>query len=153
MPSLIRNPKDFWAGILFLGFGTAFVYIGQDYRMGTARSMGPAYFPVVLGALLAVIGAATLVRGMVRPGERLGGFALKETALILGSTALYGLLLRGAGMPLALAVMVIVSGLASIHFRWARFVPLAVGLATFCSLVFIKGLGLPIPLVGWWFEP
>jgi Tripartite tricarboxylate transporter TctB family len=138
--------------MLFLGFGAAYVYIGQDYRMGTARSMGPAYFPVVLGGLLVLVGAATLVRGLVRPGQPLRGFAFKEVALILGGTVLYGVLLRGAGLPIALAVMIIVSGLASIHFRWGRFALLAVGLVTFCSLVFIQGLGLPIPLVGWWFQ-
>jgi hypothetical protein len=152
VPSPIRNPKDFWAGILFLGFGTAFVYIGQDYRMGTARSMGPAYFPVVLGGLLAVVGAATLIRGVIRPGQPLRGFALKPLVLILASTVLFGFLLRGAGLPIAVAAMVLVSGLASIHFRWTGFVLLALGLAVFCSLVFIKGLGLPIPLVGRWFQ-
>jgi hypothetical protein len=150
--SLIRNPKDFGAGLLFLGLGAAFVYIGQDYRMGTARSMGPAYFPVVLGALLGVVGAATLIRALIRPGEPLKGFALKDAVLIIGSAVLYGLLLRTAGLPVAIVVLVLVSGLASIHFRWVSFVLLAVGLAAFCSLVFIQGLGLPMPLVGWWFQ-
>ena len=135
---------------MFLGFGTAFVYIGQDYRMGTARSMGPAFFPVYLGTLLLLVGAATLIRGVVsRRGEGLGRFALKEALLILGGTVLYGVLLRVVGLPIALAVMIIVGGLASIHFRWGPFLLLAIGLSTFCALIFIKGLGLPIPLLGW----
>src|ERR687888_335238 len=104
---------------MFLGFGTAFVYIGQDYRMGTARSMGPAFFPVYLGTLLLLVGAATLTRGVVsRRGEGLGRFALKEALLILGGTVLYGVLLRVVGLPIALAVMIIVGGLASLHFPW-----------------------------------
>jgi putative tricarboxylic transport membrane protein len=152
MGSLIRNARDFWAGVLFLGLGGAFVIIGQDYRMGTARSMGPAYFPVVLGALLALVGAATIIRGLIRRGEPLKGFALKEAVLILGSAVSFGLLLRTAGLPVAVAAMVVVGGLASIHFRWTWFSLVAVGLAAFCSLIFIQGLGLPIPLVGWWFQ-
>ena len=51
MPAFIRHPKDFWSGIVFLFFGLSAVYIGQEYEMGSAGRMGPAYFPIVLGAL------------------------------------------------------------------------------------------------------
>jgi len=51
----IKNPEDFWAGIMFLGFGVLAVYISQDYPMGTAMRMGPGYFPTYLGALLIVL--------------------------------------------------------------------------------------------------
>jgi hypothetical protein len=59
----IKNQKDFWAGLMFLAFGLAFAIIARNYQMGTAVRMGPAYFPTVLGGLLAVLGAVILVRG------------------------------------------------------------------------------------------
>ena len=58
----IRNGKDFWAGLMFAGFGLAFMLTALGYRMGAAVRMGPGYFPVVLGGLLAVLGAAILLR-------------------------------------------------------------------------------------------
>lgn|GEM_PF-272343 len=77
----IRNEKDFWAGLMFVGFGLAFmviaagppaflVAVGQQfgfelrwgYAMGSAVRMGPAYFPIVLGGMLAVLGLAILGR-------------------------------------------------------------------------------------------
>jgi hypothetical protein len=50
---------------MFVAFGLAFVFIAQNYAMGNAVRMGPAYFPTVLGGILAVLGAAVLVRGFV----------------------------------------------------------------------------------------
>jgi hypothetical protein len=75
VPAFIRHPKDFWSGIVFLFFGLAAIIIGQDYEMGSAGRMGPAYFPTVLGGLLSLIGAASLVlseKALETLRERLG---------------------------------------------------------------------------------
>ncbi len=61
----IANGKDFWAGIMFTGFGLAFMLVSQNYNMGTAVRMGPAYFPTVLGGMLAVLGGVILFNGFV----------------------------------------------------------------------------------------
>jgi putative tricarboxylic transport membrane protein len=61
----ITNGKDFWAGLMFIAFGLAFMWKAQDYAMGTSVRMGPAYFPTVLGGLLAVLGAVVLFRAFV----------------------------------------------------------------------------------------
>ena len=60
----IRSPKDFWAGLMFIGFGLfAAIWAYANYQMGTAVRMGPAYFPIVLGGMLAVLGALVLIEG------------------------------------------------------------------------------------------
>jgi hypothetical protein len=61
----ITNGKDFWAGLMFIGFGLGFMIVANNYAMGTAVRMGPAYFPTVLGGMLAVLGAAVLFRAFV----------------------------------------------------------------------------------------
>jgi hypothetical protein len=61
----INNGKDFWAGIMFTGTGIFFMIASRAFPMGTAVRMGPAYFPMVLGGLLVVLGLAILVRGFV----------------------------------------------------------------------------------------
>ena len=58
----IRNEKDFWAGLMFIAFGVGFAIIARNYQMGTAVRMGPAYFPTVLGGILAVLGLIVFVR-------------------------------------------------------------------------------------------
>jgi hypothetical protein len=62
----IVNGKDFWAGIMFLAVGFIFASIAyNNYPMGTAVRMGPAYFPVWLGCLMMVLGAIVFIRGFV----------------------------------------------------------------------------------------
>ena len=52
----IRSPKDFWAGLIFIAIGGGFVLLAQQYRLGDMHRMGPAMFPTLVGALLAVLG-------------------------------------------------------------------------------------------------
>ncbi|MDA0983990.1 MAG: tripartite tricarboxylate transporter TctB family protein [Proteobacteria bacterium] len=60
----IKNEKDFLAGLMFMGFGLAALIIATlNYQMGSALRMGPAYFPVMLGGLLAILGFVVFLRG------------------------------------------------------------------------------------------
>ena len=61
----IKNGKDFWAGLMFIGFGLGFMLVALNYPMGSAVRMGPAYFPTVLGGMLAVLGAMVFFRAFV----------------------------------------------------------------------------------------
>lgn len=151
MNALIRNPKDFWTGVIYLVIGLGAVYIAQDYRMGTAVKMGPGYFPVVLGGLLAAIGVLSMARSFWRPGEPIGAFALKGLILVTVAMLLTGFLFRRAGLVVALPLMICITAYASIKFRWSATLALAVGMTIFCVLVFAKALGLPLPILGSWF--
>ena len=151
MPAFIRHPKDFWIGIIFIFFGLCAVLIGQDYGMGTAGRMGPAYFPVVLGGLLALIGAIGVIRSFIRQGEPIGRIHVKELVLILAAVLLFGYLVRNAGLVPAAIVLIMVSAFASPKFHLGKTVALAIGLAVFAVLLFVKLLGLPMPILGAWF--
>ncbi len=147
----IPNPKDFWTGVIFVAFGAAGVLLAREYPFGTSFKMGPGYFPTVLGALLAGVGLLIVLRGLIRSGTAVGAFAYRELVLVLLGTVLFGLVLRGAGLIVAVLLVVGVSAHASRKFRWGPTVALAVGMAAFCVLVFIKALGMPIPMLGPWF--
>ena len=152
MTIAIRAAKDFWAGLIFCVTGAAAVVLGRESSMGTATRMGPGWFPTVLGGLLALIGAALVMRALVsRGGERVGAFAVRPLVLILGATVLFGVVVRGTGLIVAIVALVMVSAAASRLVRWPAAVALALGLAVFSGLVFVKVLGLPMPLVGRWF--
>ena len=148
---MIRSTKDFWAGLIYIFFGCSAVIIARDYGMGTALRMGPAYFPTVLGWLLTAIGAISVIRSFIVRGTPIGAFAVKGLALVILSVVVFGLIVRGAGLALALPLLVIISAYASSQFRWGPTLALAVGLTIFCTLVFLKGLGVPLPILGPWF--
>ena len=150
MPSFIRHPKDFWIGIIFLFFGIAAVFIARDYSMGTAGRMGPAYFPSVLGGLLAVVGLIGVIRSFLRPGEPVSKFHIRNLVLVLVAVLLFGFLMRGAGLVPAALVLIVMSAYASPKFTWGGTLLLAVGLTIFAVLLFVKLLGLPIAIFGPW---
>ena len=145
-----RNPKDFWTGLLYIFFGASAIIIGRDYTMGTAVRMGPAFFPTILGAVLAVIGAIAVIRSFISPGTPIGAVSFKGLVLVTLSVVAFGFLVRGAGLVVALPLLVIISAYASTHFRWRSALIMAAGLTIFCALVFVKGLGIPLPIIGPW---
>jgi hypothetical protein len=152
MSGAIRSPKDFWAGLLYAVCGAAAVIISRNYGMGTPSRMGPAYFPTVLGGLLLLIGFVSLARSFFVAGEAIGAIAWKAMVLVTLATLLFGVLLRPVGLVAALVALMLVSAAASIKFRleW-RALGLMACLIVFCGLVFVKGLGLPVSLLGTWF--
>lgn len=151
LPSFIRHPKDFWTGVIFLWIGLAAIIIGRDYAMGTAGRMGPAYFPTVLGGILALLGLAAVVRSFFREGEPIGKFAVKQTALIITGVILFGVLVRGAGIVAAIFALVLCSAYASVKFTWKKGIALALGASIFAVIVFVKLLGVPLAVFGPWF--
>ncbi|RXZ38681.1 tripartite tricarboxylate transporter TctB family protein [Oxalobacteraceae bacterium CAVE-383] len=146
----IRHPKDFWTGIIFLFFGLGAVIVAQNYPMGTAGRMGPAYFPTVLGGLLTLIGMVAVARAFLHDGEAVGKFYVKEIVLILAGVLLFGYLMRGAGLVPATMVLLLMSAYASPKFRWREALLLAIALTIFAVAVFVKLLGLPMPAFGPW---
>ncbi|MGB7947935.1 MAG: tripartite tricarboxylate transporter TctB family protein [Candidatus Binatia bacterium] len=151
MRPMIRSSKDFWAGILYIFFGLTAMIVARDYDMGTALKMGPAYFPTILGGLLAAIGAIAVIRSFIVTGTPIGKFTFKGLILVIVSVILFGFLVRGVGLVVALPLLIIISSSASMRFRWRTTLLMAVVLTVFCVLVFVKGLGIPLPIVGPWF--
>jgi putative tricarboxylic transport membrane protein len=148
---MIRSTKDFWSGSIYILFGLAAILIARDYRMGTALRMGAAYFPTVLGYLLVLIGSISVIRSFIIPGTPIGGFGYKGLALVTLSVVVFGLIVRGAGLAVAISVLVILSAYGSSRFSLAPTVMMAAGLTIFCIFVFITGLGIPLPMLGPWF--
>jgi putative tricarboxylic transport membrane protein len=146
----VRNVRDLLAGCMFAILGLAFFYFAQDYPLGSARRMGPAYFPVVLSLILIGIGLATVGRAFVVAGPPIRDVAAKALVLVTAAIVLFGLLVQGAGLGVAVAALVLVAAMASRSFRPIPALVLAVALAVVCVLVFIAGLGLPFRAIGPW---
>ncbi len=56
----IKSQKDFFSGLMFTIVGAAFALGATTYTVGTGARMGPGYFPLLLGILLAILGATIL---------------------------------------------------------------------------------------------
>jgi hypothetical protein len=143
----IKSPKDFWAGVMFVAFGLFFaIWALVHYQMGSAVRMGPAYFPAVLGGLLAVLGAVVLGGAFVFNGPKVPAFNFRPLVMILVANVAYGYLMKPLGLVLSTAVLVFIAALGGHEFRWKEVTLLYIALIVFSVLVFVKGLTLPFPL-------
>ena len=149
----IRAQKDFYAGLIYVALAAAFLWFGRDYRMGAASRMGPGYFPITLGWLLFGFGVVSILRSFVSQGAPLGGLAWKKLGLITLAVVLFGAMIGKLGLIFALPVLVFVSALASKDSVFdLKALLVLVALTVFCVIVFVKGLGVPMPILGAWFD-
>ena len=142
----IKSPRDFWAGVMFIAFGLFFMIGARNYQMGSAARMGPAYFPTMLGGLMAVIGGIVLFRSLVVKGGKVSAIPLRLLFIITLSMVAFGYLLKPIGLVLALVFLVVVSAFAGHEFKIKEVFILSVVLVILSVVVFVKGLGLPFPL-------
>lgn len=144
----IKNEKDFWAGAMFVGFGIFFTGFGMRYPRGTASDMGAGYFPVALGILVIVLGAAIAIGGLSPSAkqEKIARFEWRILALILGAVVAFGLLLKPLGLIGSLLVLIFVSSYASWEFSLKATLINSVVLIALCLLIFTWGLDLSFNL-------
>ena len=142
----IKSPKDFWAGLMFIAFGLFFLVVAGNYQMGSAVRMGPAYFPTVLGGLMAVLGGIVFFQSLVVDGEKVPQLSFKPIFYISLALVLFGYLLKPLGFILSLAVLVFVCAFGGHEFKTKEVTILTVVLIICSVLVFVKGLSLPFPL-------
>jgi hypothetical protein len=132
---------------MFLAFGLFFaIWAVSNYQMGTAVRMGPAYFPAVLGGLLAFLGVVILGMSVTVSGARVERFHFRPLVLVLAANVAYGYAMKPLGLVLATAVLVFISAFGGHEFKWKEVSLLYVFLIVFSVLVFVKGLTLPFPL-------
>ena len=104
-----------------------------------------------LAVAATALGVASVGRSFVRSGEAISAFAWRPLACVLGATVLFGLLLPRAGVLVALPCLIVVGALGSRSSRLdATSIAALVGLVALCVAVFVKGLGVPMPLIGSW---
>jgi hypothetical protein len=141
--------QHLWAGLLLSGFGIAALIFGSDLPMGTARRMGPGYMPYGLAWLLILCGAVVAVRGVATARTGVERIRLRPFVGVLGGGLTFALLIGRGGILLASAGAIVGAAIADRTTRWGEVAVLAVLTMGFCALVFVKLLGLNIPL---WFS-
>jgi hypothetical protein len=143
----IANPRDFWAGVAFGGFGLFMaVYAAMNYQLGTAVRMGPGYFPLWVGGIVALLGLVLALTSLRVEGAGLPRWHWRPTLLVLAGAVAYGYMLKPLGLVLATIVAVVITATGGYEFRWREALILAIALAVFSVAVFVYALGLPFPL-------
>lgn len=143
-----KDTQDILAGLGMSAVGTFAAFYAQQYEFGGLRNMGPGFFPVVLGSMLAVLGLMIAVPAFFRHGEPVR-VAWKTLVLVLGSIVVFALMLKVVGLVIATALAVIISTLADNETRWKGRLLVAAGVSLVTYLVFGLALGMVLPMWPW----
>jgi hypothetical protein len=148
-----RSFPDFLAGGIFVLIGGAFAVGSLSYELGTPLRMGPGYFPLVVGAIVAALGLAIVLKGLIA-GELLsfGAIPWRAVAAIVLAVLFFGFTVRRLGFVPTSAVTALLTTLASSRVRPLQALAVAAGLTVASTLIFVVGLQLRIPLVGPWLQ-
>jgi hypothetical protein len=149
------NLRDAVCGALFVAIGAVFAAGALGLDIGTARRMGPGYFPLLLSGVLVLLGAVVLLNalrsaGVTPPPLRI---AWRGLALILPAPILFGLTVRGLGLAPAIALTAMTAALASANMTLARAALTTLAITAFSVAVFSYALGLPYQRIGPWLRP
>lgn len=148
-----RARQDVIAGLIFVAFGLGFAGLASAYEIGTPVQMGPGYFPIVLGGILAMLGGVIVAKGFLdREGPPIGAIPWRAIVLIVGAVVIFGFTVRGLGLVPATFIAALMSALASRRTTVVRVALVSVGLTVICVLVFVVALSLRLPLVGPWLQ-
>jgi hypothetical protein len=144
--------RDILGGLLLIVLGLFFALYGTaEYPIGELRRMGPGFFPVALGYVLAALGLLILLPALRPSNDPIEPFAVRVFVTVLIAIAAFALAVPRLGMVPATMLLTVISAFAEFRVRPVRTAILAVGLSLLAVLIFTWGLGVPVPAFRWEF--
>ena len=150
---LNQTNRDYYGGGLMLLFGLGAAFQGQQYHIGNLGSMGPGFFPVALGVLLALTGAAIMLGAATAvkeqreeqhlPAEWRGWFCISLSIVAFVFFGRYG------GLLPATFSVVFIAALGDRENTLKSAFVLALAMCAICAVVFWYALKVQFPLFQW----
>jgi len=156
----IKSQRDFFSGLMFLAVGLAFAWGATSYSIGEAARMGPGYFPLMLGIVLAALGGFIIFESLVvetEDGEKIGAWAWRPLGFVIAANLAFGVMIGGLpsiglppmGMVVGIIVLTFVAAFAGDKFKSKEVAVLSIVLAIGSYLAFIVLLKLQFPVWPW----
>lgn len=153
----VKNQRDFVAGLMFTIVGVGFAWGATNYNIGEGARMGPGYFPLLVGTLLAILGLITAFQGLVvetEDGGKIGSLAWRPLFFIIASNVIFGLMIGGLpalgipamGLIVGIYALTIVAAMAGDEFVWKEVIILGTVLAIGSYFAFVYMLNLQFPV-------
>ncbi|MGF6372900.1 hypothetical protein OKW40_005716 [Paraburkholderia sp. RAU6.4a] len=150
--TLSKYSRDYYGGVLMLLIGAGVVFKGLGYQVGSLTHMGPGYFPVAVGLVLAAMGVliamgarrqAPAASSARHPPEWRGWICI-----ILANVA-FVLLGRYGGLIPATFAVTFISALGDRQNTFKSAIMLALAMVAVSAIVFFWALQLQLPLFRW----
>jgi putative tricarboxylic transport membrane protein len=147
----VLSRKNVLAGLMFIGVAALGLWLSRHYPVGTTLRMGTGYVPRLLCWLLMGLGAVVLVQGLREARSEApsdGGALTRLWPIVVVTTSLvvFGLSLERLGLVVAVLLLIAIGSLAARGIKPWEALLAALGLIVLSWTVFIRGLGLTIPV-------
>lgn len=141
----VKSPQDLGAGLLFIFIGSIGIWYGKDLTYGSARAMGPGYFPMWLSSIIIVMGLICLLRAAILEGDPIEKIPLRPLVCVFAGVLAFGYLVETIKLELALILLTVISTQARSDTNQKQMLILAVTMAIASVLVFVVVLGQAMP--------
>lgn len=147
MEASTRIKADLACGLLLLAIASFSLWVNAELEFGSARDIGPGYFPVLISWAIAILSVIMIIRGLVVKGDRIEPLDGRPILFILVSFIAFAILIRPAGLIAAIFAQVALAHFACRDARLLESLLIGAGLALFSSIVFVRLLKLPVALL------
>ncbi len=144
--SFIRNPQDFWGGLVMVAFAVFALWASSDLPGMRGFAFGPGTAPRLFSWLLVATGAAVAIGGLFADGPPIEKWGIRAPVLFIASVIFFGATVRPLGLIISTFFTLMIASAATREVRWVEAVIWAVALTVFCVGLFIYGLNLPLQL-------
>lgn len=144
--------RDYWGGALMVLIGLGALVQGSRYPLGTLSRMGPGFYPVALGAILALVGLALIATARfskVQVEEKALPLEWRGWLLICASIVAFVVLGKYGGLVPATFAIVFIAALADRENTLVSATILALATVAICIVVFWWALQMNFDLFGW----
>lgn len=142
------NKSEIAVAAAIILFGVVMGLIGRSYGMGTLQEMGTGYFPVLIGAVTAFFGFATLLE-VRRSGSPPPEIPLRGFIFVFAAILAWSLLVERVGLFPSSVLLVILASLGRKKVRMKSMILTALIAAAASVLIFIEGFHLPLQAIAW----
>lgn len=144
-PSMTRRNR--LAGMALVLIGAFVTFEGYGYGLGQVSRLGPGALPFGLGLLIALLGVLIAV---VDPDgdEAAPTIKWRPVAMVLSALLAFALLVDTAGLVVATAALVFLSGAADPDHTWKSLLAIYVFLIVFVYVIFMRFLAVPFTMFG-----
>lgn len=134
---------DFCTGALFLALGAGTALLARTYPLGTPMRMEAGFVPLLLGAVLCVIGLLLMLRALSTGGDLIEPVVWRPLALITLAVVLFGLGVDRIGLVAMTILCVVITRAAAPMHRRRETALIGLSLAALVVAVFVYGLSIP----------
>jgi putative tricarboxylic transport membrane protein len=142
----IRNPRDFWGGLVLIALAILAIWSSRDLPGQRGFAFGPGTAPRLFAGVLAGLGAAIAVVGLITDGPPIEKYRVRGPVFVIVAILCFAGMIRPLGLVPATFLAFVISILGSTEMRWLESFIAAVVMTAFCVGLFVYLLNLPFQL-------